>query len=82
MTSLPRIRLVDKIKQGSVMVSVLIILISLLLSWFAISYQNKNATNGYFVKKLQHQRTELLYQIETLEMEIADLGVLRDKLEE
>ncbi len=77
-----RVRLADKLKQGSVMISLLIIIVSLLLTWFAISYQNQNATNGYKIKKLQEKRSDLLFQIENLEMEIADLGSMKNKEEE
>jgi cell division protein FtsL len=76
-----RIRLADKIKQGNFMISILIIIVSLILTWFAISYQNQNATNGYKIKKLQEKRSEFLFQIENLEMEIADLGSIKNKEE-
>lgn len=74
-----RMRIGDKLKQGVFMLCFLMVAVALGLTWFAIGYHNKNATNGYRLKKLQEQRSELVFQIETLEMEIADLGVLSKK---
>lgn len=77
MSSSVRMRIADKLNHGTAMFFFLMITVSLLLTWFAIDYHNKNATNGYKLKKLQEKRSELTFQIETLEMEIADLGALK-----
>jgi hypothetical protein len=39
---------------------------------FSISYHNRNATLGYKLKELQKQRSEIVAEIEILEMKIAD----------
>lgn len=67
--------------HGVIVLSIIITLIFFLLSSFAVFYHNKNATNGYRLRMIQQERNQLVSQIETLEMQIANLSSLSGKEE-
>lgn len=71
----------SQMAYGVIVLLTLITLIFFLLSSFAVFYHNKNATNGYKIGVIQQERQELVFQIETLEMQIADISSLSGKEE-
>lgn len=78
----PSKRISLQVEYGTVMIAVLLTVVAFVLTAFGLNYHNDNATNGYQLKRLQEVRSELQFQIETLEMEIADLGSLKENLED
>lgn len=66
-----------QLQKGTLLIAITLTGLALILTFFSLRYHNQNATNGYQLKQIQEQRSQLLFQIETLEMEIADLGSLK-----
>ena len=63
-------------QKGTALIAITLTILALILTFFFLRYHNQNATNGYQLKQIQEERSALLFEIETLEMEIADLGAL------
>ena len=55
---------------------VIITLVFFLLSIFTLFYHNKNATNGYKLKTLREERENLVFDIEILDRQIADVSAI------
>jgi len=73
----PHKRTSIQLQKGTVLIAITLTVLALILTFFSLRYHNQNATNGYQLKKTQEERSLLLFEIETLEMEIADLGALQ-----
>ncbi len=69
----------SQMHSGTILLLISITLVFLFLSFFALSYHNKNATNGYQLKVLREEREKLMFEIETEEMKIADLSAINKK---
>ncbi len=72
-----KIRIQNQLTIGISIITILLSIVALLLTYGALSFHNANAINGYSLKKIQNERSERLFAIELLEMEIADLGKLQ-----
>jgi len=70
-------RIGSQLTQGLSTIIILLSSLALGLTYWALSFHNENAINGYSVKKIENQRSNTLFAIELLEMEIADLGKLQ-----
>lgn len=69
-------RMTVQVHYGSILIGATITLFSLVITFFALNYNNSNANSGYQLKNLENERSQLAFEIETLRMEIADLGAL------
>ncbi len=72
----PEKRTSIQLQKGTLLIAMTLTFLALILTFFSLRYHNQNATNGYQLKQIQEERSALLFEIETLEMEIADLGAL------
>ena len=72
----PQDRTSLQLQKGTVLIAITLSAVAMVLTYFALSHHNNNATNGYQLKQIQEHRSKLIFEIETLEMEIADLGAL------
>ena len=71
-----RRRISDQLQGGEMILMVIITLVFLILSIFTLFYHNKNATNGYKLKTLQEERESLMFDIEILNRQIADVSAI------
>ncbi len=69
-------RIGDQLTTAISTIIILLTGLALYLTYLGLEYHNKNAINGYSLKKIQNERSDKLFAIELLEMEIADLGRL------
>ena len=72
----PRRRLSDQFQGGEILLMFIITLVFLFLSIFTLFYHNKNATNGYKLKTLREERETLIFDIEILDRQIADVSAI------
>jgi len=77
----PSKRISLQVQHGEIIIGILLTVVALILSAFSLGYSNNNATNGYQLKRLQESRSMIQFEIETFEMEIADLGSLKSRIE-
>ena len=78
----PRRRISDQFQGGEIVLMMIITFVFLLLSLFTLFYHNKNATNGYKLKTLQEARENILFEIEILDRQIADVSAINTKKDE
>ncbi|HID91807.1 TPA: hypothetical protein EYG96_01525 [Candidatus Gracilibacteria bacterium] len=71
-----KIRIGDQLTIGISTITIILSSLALWLTYLGLDYHNENAINGYSLKKIQNERSDKLFAIELLEMEIADLGRL------
>lgn len=71
-----RRRISDQFQGGEIVLMVSITVVFLILSIFTLFYHNKNATNGYKLKTLQESRERILFDIEILDRQIADVSAI------
>jgi hypothetical protein len=69
-------RMTVQVHYGSILIGSTLTVFSLVLTFFALNYNNSNANSGYQLKNLENERSKVAFEIETLKMEIADLGSL------
>lgn len=71
-----RLSLGQLIDQSTVLLMVCIGSLILLLALFILFHENANATKGYRLRTLEHERSALLLEEEILNMQIAEYQAL------
>lgn len=77
-----RRRISDQFQGGEIILMTIITLVFLLLSIFTLFYHNKNATNGYKLKTLREERETLMFDIEIIDRQIADVSAINTEQDE
>ncbi len=71
-----RKRISDQLQGGETILISIITVVFFILSTFTLFYHNKNATNGYKIKTLRENREEIMFAIEILDRQIADVSAI------
>lgn len=74
-----KIRIGNQVQMGVSQIIILATTLALGLTYWALLYHNENAINGYTLQKVQEERSNLLFAIERVNMEIANLGKLKNE---
>jgi len=65
------------IQVGANTLLFLVITLSMIVTFLYLAHANSNATQGYAIKELQAERSELLIETEVAEMTISDITSLK-----
>ncbi len=80
-TNLKRSTLAELVDQSTILLMTAIGSLILILALLTLFHENANATKGYKLRTLEHQRTQLLLEQEIQQMQIAEQQAL-EKLQD
>jgi hypothetical protein len=80
-TNLKRSTLAELVDQSTILLMTAIGSLILILALLILFHENANATKGYKLRTLEHQRTQLLLEQEIQQMQIAEQQAL-EKLQD
>ena len=81
-TNVKRSTLAELVDQSTILLMVAIGSLILILALLILFHENANATKGYKLRTLEHQRTQLLLEQEIQQMQIAEQQALEQLQED